>query len=314
MDKIVISYKMQSGGALEVHQLRYFLAVVQTGGFTAAAEVCHVSQPSLSIQVAKLEDEAGGPLLERHRTGARLTERGRLFLPRAQEVLRHLEEARREWSELDGLRRGEVTLGCLPTTGAYLLPPLLRAFRRQYPDLTVRLREESSPRLAQALNEGEVDLAFVDEAGTAPGLRTYPLFSEPLLVAVPTDHRLAGRGAIAIEALTGEPLIVMKSGHGFRKIVLDYLERRGIDPVVVYESSGIETVQALVEAGLGVSIVPRMVRKPSGPAYLDILPPTPTRTLSLAVREDGVLGPAAQALEASIRNWFSSGLSGGPLG
>lgn len=299
---------------MEVHQFRYFLAVVQTGSFTAAADACHVSQPSLSIQIAKLEEEAGGLLVERHRTGARLTERGRVFQPRATEILRQIEEARREWSDLDGLRRGEVTLGCLPTTGAYLLPPLLRAFRRRYPDLTVHLREESSPRLALALQEGEVDLAFVDEAGLAPGLRTVPLFSEPLLVAVPSDHRLADRGAIAIEALHGEPLIVMKSGHGFRKIVLDYLERRGIVPIIVYESSGIETVQALVEAGLGVSIVPRMVRKPSGPAYLDILPPTPTRTLSLAVREDGVLGPAAQALETSIRDWFSSGLSDGPRG
>lgn len=298
---------------MEVHQLRYFLAVVQSGSFTAASEACHVSQPSLSIQIAKLEDEAGGALLERHRTGARLTDRGRLFVPRATEVLKQLEEAVRDWDDLDGLRRGEVTLGCLPTTGAYLLPLLLREFRAQYPHLNVRLREESSPLLAEALKDGEVDLAFVDEAGVVPGVRAYPLFSEPLLVAVPFDHALADRGAIAIEALADEPLIVMKSGHGFRQIVLEYLERRGIVPRIVYESSGIETVQAFVEAGLGVSIVPRMVRKAPGPTYLDILPPTPTRTLSLAVRS-GALSPAAAALERSIRTWFSSGSYGGRLG
>lgn len=299
---------------MEVHQLRYFLAVVESGSFTAAAESCHVSQPSLSIQIAKLEEEAGGELLERHRAGARLTARGRLLLPRAAEVLRQLEATRVDWSDLDGLRKGEVTLGCLPTTGAFLLPPLLRAFRDRYPHLRVKLREESSPQLAEELQDGRVDLAFVDEAGVVPGLRTSPLFSEPLLVAVPADHRLAGRGAIAIEALAGEPLIVMKSGHGFRKIVLDYLERRGIETTIVYESGGIETVQALVEAGLGVSIVPRMVRKAPGPAYLDILPPTPTRTLSLAVREDGALSPAATALEAAVREWFSSGSFGGRPG
>lgn len=299
---------------MEVHQLRYFAAVVDTGSFTAAAEVCHVSQPSLSIQIAKLEEEAGGPLLERSRSGARLTARGRLLHARAAEVLRQLSEAVRDFADLDGLRRGEVTLGCLPTTGAYLLPPLLRSFRRTHPDLTVRLREESSPQLAEALLRGEVDLAMVDEAGEAPGLLSVPLFSEPLLVAVPEDHWLAGRGAISIEALAGEPLIVMKSGHGFRKIVLDYLERRGLSPQIAYESAGIETVQALVEAGLGVSIVPRMVRKPSGPAYLDILPPTPTRTLSLSVRSGGTLSPAAQALESAIRVWFSSGWYGGHPG
>jgi LysR family hydrogen peroxide-inducible transcriptional activator len=250
---------------MEIHQLRYFTAIVRSGSFTGAAEECHVSQPSLSIQIAKLEQEAGGPLFERRRSGTLLTARGRLLVPRASEILRQLDEALRDWNDLDGLRRGEVTLGCLPTTGAYVLPPLLRQFRETHPELTVRLREESSPRLAEALADGEIDLALVDEAGLAPGLRWSPLFTEPLLVAVSQDHPLATRGAIAAEALAGEPLIVMKSGHGFRTIVLDFLESRGIAPTIVYESSGIETVQALVEAGLGVSLVPRMVRKSPGP-------------------------------------------------
>ena len=299
---------------MEVHQLRYFVAVVETGSFTAAADKCHVSQPSLSIQIAKLEEEAGGILLERHRGGSRLTARGRLFWPRAQEVLRQLSDSARDLAEFDGLRRGQVTLGSLPTTGAYLLPPLLKAFRSRHPELTVLLREESSPQLVEDLRSGEVDLALIDEAGSAADLKTYPLFSEPLLVAVPADHRLAGHGAVAVEALADEPLIVMKSGHGFRTIVLDYLARRGIIPRIVYESGGIETVQALVEAGLGISIVPRMVRKPSGPAYLDLLPPTPTRTISLAVREAAVVSPAAAAFEALVREGFSSGLFGGLLG
>jgi len=299
---------------MEVHQLRYFLAVIETGSFTDAAEACHVSQPSLSIQIAKLEDEVGGALLERHRTGSRLTARGLVFQPRAVEVLAQLTAAMRDFEDLDGLRRGEVTLGCLPTTGAYLLPPLLKEFRKVHPDLTVRLREESSPQLAEALLAGQVDLAFLDEAGLGPGLRSTALFSEPLLVAVPADHALAGRGAISIEALVDEPLIVMKSGHGFRRIVMDYLESRNIVPVIVYESSGIETVQALVEAGLGVSLVPRMVRKSPGPVYLDLLPPTPTRTLSLAARAGLTPSPAAAALEASVKDWFSSGSFGGHPG
>jgi len=296
---------------MEVHQLKYFLAIIQAGSFTAAAEACHVSQPSLSIQIAKLEEEVGGILLERGRSGARLTARGRLFEPRAAEVLRQLDGARRDLEDWDGLRRGEVTLGCLPTTGAYILPPLLKEFRRRHPELTVRLREESSPVLAEALLAGTVDLALVDEAGLSPGLRSHPLFSEPLLAAIPPGHRLAGRGSVAVEALATEPLIVMKSGHGFRQIVLEYLAGRGIAPVIVYESSGIDTVQALVEAGLGWSLVPRMVRKNPGPAYLDLLPPTPTRTLSLAVREGANPSPSAVALETTVRDWFSSGSFGG---
>jgi len=299
---------------VELHQLRYFLAIVEAGSFTAAAEACHVSQPSLSIQVAKLEDELGGVLVERHRQGARLTARGHLFLPRAVEILRQIEGVRRDLDDLDGLHRGEVILGCLPTTGAYLLPPLLREFRRAHPDLQVHLTEESSPQLAEGLVSGAMDLALLDEAGLGPGLRSTALFSEPLLVAVPPEHPLAGRGAIAVEALANEPLILMKPGHGFRQIVLDYLQSRGLVPRIVYESSGIETVQALVEAGMGVSLVPRMVRKSPGPAYLDLLPPTPTRTLFLAGRVGSPGSPASQALEALIRGWFSSGSFGGRLG
>lgn len=281
---------------MEIHQLRYFLAVAQSGSFTAAAHACYVSQPSLSAQVAKLEDELGGPLLERTRQGARLTRRGELFRTRAAEALRQLESGRFEIQQLDGLEVGSVTLGCLPTTGAYLLPPLLKAFGRAHPEIAVHLREESSPGLARLLRESDADLAILDEAGLGGGIKSQVLFTEPLLVAVPPDHRYARRKKLALKALEGEPLILLKAGHGFRKIVLDALMRAGVEPRVVYESDGIETVQALVEAGLGVSIVPRMVMRP-GLVYLDILPPRPSRTLHLAWRAESVLSPTAVAMK-----------------
>jgi LysR family hydrogen peroxide-inducible transcriptional activator len=281
---------------MELHQLRYFLALAQTGSFTAAARACHVSQPSLSSQLAKLEAELGGPLVERSRQGARLTKRGELLRGRAAEALRQLESGRHEIEELEGLQRGSVTLGCLPTTGAYLLPRLLKAFGKSRPEIQVRLREESSPQLGALIRSSEVDLAILDEAGLGPGIQAEALFSEPLLLAVPPGHPLAGRKKAQLKALSGEPFILMKSGHGFRKIVTDALARAGVEPRVVHESGEIETVQALVEAGLGLSLVPRMVRKSPGPCYVEILPPTPSRTLFLAMRESSAPSPAAQAL------------------
>jgi len=281
---------------MEIHQLRYFLAVAQAGSFTAAANACHVSQPSLSAQIAKLEDELGGALIERSRQGARLTRRGEIFRSRAAEALRQLESGRFEIEQLDGLTLGSVALGCLPTTGAYLLPPLLKAFRRAHPEISVSLREESSPQLARLLRDSEVDLAILDEAGLGSGLRSEVLFSEPLLLAVPPGHRLAGRKRAALKALAGEPLILMKPGHGFRKIVLDALLRAGVEPRVVYESGEIDTVQALVGAGLGLSLVPRVIRR-AGLAYVEILPPTPFRTLHIAWRDESVLSPAALAMK-----------------
>lgn len=280
---------------MEIHQLRYFLAIAQTGSFTGAAQACHVSQPSLSSQVAKLEDELGGPLIERSRQGARLTQRGELFRGRAAEALRQLESGRYELEELSGLKRGSVTLGCLPTTGAYLLPPLLKAFGKAHPEIQVGLREESSPGLTKGILASDVDLAITDEAGLGPGIHADTLFSEDLWIALPPGHRFQSRKKLALASLAGEPLILMKSGHGFRKIVLDALAKAGVDPKVVHDSGEIETVQALVQAGLGASLVPAMVKR-RGLTYVEIKPPTPSRTLLLASREGTVPSPAAEAL------------------
>lgn len=282
---------------MEMHQLRYFLSVAQTGSFTAAAEASHVSQPSLSAQVAKLEEELGGPLFDRGRRGARLTQRGELFRARAAEALAQLEAGRRELDELAGLRRGNVALGSLPTTGAYLLPQLLRAFLEEYPGVQVRLQEASSPQLGIALRDFSIELAILDEAGLGDGVAAEFLFAEPLVAALPPDHPFAGRQALSMRELADEPLILMKHGHGYRQIVVDALASAGVSPHIVYESDEIETVQRLVAAGLGLSIVPRMVCKESGPAYAAIESPSPSRSLFVAHREGGELSPAASAMK-----------------
>lgn len=281
---------------MEIHQIRYFLSIAEHNSFTAAAEACNVSQPSLSAQLAKLEAELGGPLFERGRHGARLTQGGEVFRPRAAEALRQLEAGRREIAELAGLTRGSVGLGCLPTTGAYLLPGLFRSFRESYPGVQVRLWEDSSPQLAKALHDYEIELAIMDEAGGDDGLEQEVLFREPLVLALPNGHALARSGAVTLAALNGEPFILMKRGHGYRQIVEQALARAGVTPKVVYESDEIGTVQRLVAAGLGVSIVPAMVQSKDGPVYLPIRDPTPVRTLLLAHRESETLSAAATAM------------------
>jgi LysR family hydrogen peroxide-inducible transcriptional activator len=285
---------------MELHQLRYFLAVARAGSFTAGAKQCSVSQPSLSIQLAKLEGELGGALLERNRRKARLTALGETFLPRAQAALKELELARMELAELAGLVKGRVRLGCLPTTGAYLLPAVLIKFARSYPGVQVILREESSPGLAKCLEEGDVDLAILDEAGLLPSLIIEKLFSEELLVAIPPGHHLSNRSRLSLVETKNEPFIMMKQGHGFRKITMDLFDQVGITPRIVFESGEIETVQALVAAGLGLSIVPRMVRKEKGPAYAELSKPKAERSLHIASRKGGALSSAVQAMRKMI--------------
>jgi len=287
---------------METHQLRYFLAVAQTGRFTQAAKACNVSQPSLSIQIAKLEYELGGPLFERTRKGGRLTARGETFLPRAKAILEQMESAREDAKALSGLSMGKVSLGCMPTTGAHLLPPVLTAFRKNYPKIQVQLKEESSPDLARDLEQGEVELAIMDEAGLSPGLAHQTILSEELLLALPAKHPLAGKHSLNLKQVGEEPFILMKPGHGFRQITLDFYRKAGLEPKVVFESGGIETVQALVSAGLGISLVPQMVAGFPGVAYASISNPKAARTLSLAWRKKAALSNAAEALKKVILN------------
>jgi DNA-binding transcriptional LysR family regulator len=249
---------------METHQLRYFLAVAQTGRFTTAARQCNVSQPSLSIQIAKLEDELGGPLFERGKKQAKLTARGEVFLPRAKTILDQMESAKEDAKALSGLTLGKVSLGCMPTTGAHLLPPILTAFRKNHPKIEVQLKEQSSPDLARDLELGEVELAIMDEAGLRPGLDHQTILTEELLLALPAKHRFAGKKYLHLKRMADQPFILMKAGHGFRQITLDLYRKVGLEPKVVFESGGIETVQALVAAGLGISLVPQMVAKYPG--------------------------------------------------
>lgn len=285
---------------METHQLLYFLAVTQTGQFTQAARQCNVSQPSLSIQIAKLEDELGGPLFERTRKGGKLTARGETFLPRAKAILEQMESAREDAQALSGLTLGKVTLGCMPTTGAHLLPPILSAFRKSYPEIQVQLKEESSPDLAGDLEQGEIELAILDEAGLRPGLDHQTVLTEELLLALPAKHSLAGKKTLSLKQVAEEAFILMKSGHGFRQITLELYRKAGLEPRVVFESGGIETVQALVAAGLGISLVPQMVAKFPGVAYARVSAPKAERTLSLAWRRKASLSPAAEALKKVI--------------
>jgi LysR family hydrogen peroxide-inducible transcriptional activator len=290
--------------AVELHQLRYFIAVTKTGSFTLAAKECSVSQPSLSIQLAKLESELGGPLIERSRRKISLTALGEAFLPHAEAALKELQLGKEEIAELSGLVKGRVRLGCLPTTGAYLLPRILAQFSSKHPQIQVSLREESSPALGQCLEKGEVDLAIMDEAGLLSALEREKLFSEDLLIAIPPSHRLARKRTLSLKELRDEPFILMKHGHGFRKITTAAFEAAGIVPRVVFESSEIDTVQALVTAGLGLSLVPRMVRKERGPAYASLTEPRAERSLYLAYRKQPALSAAAQAMHKTILSAF----------
>jgi LysR family hydrogen peroxide-inducible transcriptional activator len=243
---------------MELHQLRYFLAVARTKNFSRAAEQCHVAQPSLSQQIMKLEDELGERLFERTKREVSLTPAGDLLRVHAERVLQEVELARDGVREFRGLVRGRVVLGVLPTVAPYFLPQRLRAFSSRFPAVEVVVHEDTTDQLAAAVLAKEVDLALVSLPVERVGLAAEEFFDEKLLVALPAGHALAKRPRLTFDDLEREAFILMKEGHCLSGQALQFCRINGFAPQISFRSAQIETVLAFVAKGWGVSVVPEM--------------------------------------------------------
>ncbi len=285
---------------MELHQLRYFLAVVKTGSFSRAAESCHVAQPSLSQQILKLEAELSERLFERSRRQATLTGAGELFRQRAENVLREIQEAKREVRDAHGGdTRGEVNLAVLPTIAPYLLPKILRDFGRHCPAVQLIVHEETTERALRALAQRELDLALVSLPVTDGRMEVRSLFREELVLVLPRGHALARIRAIGAADLQPENFIFMSETHCLGAQTLQFCYAQGFSPRITCRSAQIETVQALVAAGVGISIVPAMARQRGGAkrvVYRSLGQAKPTRDIALLWRKKRQLSRAAQEL------------------
>lgn len=288
---------------MELHQLRYFLAVARTRNFSRAAEQCHVAQPSLSQQIMKLEAELEERLFERTKREVSLTAAGELLRAHAERVLEELERARETMREVRGLVRGRVVLGALPTVAPYYLPERLRRFTVQHPGIEVVVHEDTTAQLAQAVLAKEIDVALVSLPVAKAGLVAAEFFAEPLLAVLPRRHRLAraGRTALTLADLEAEPFILMQEGHCLAGQTLQFCRLKGFAPRVSFRSAQIETVLAFVAAGWGVSLVPAMARggRERGVVYREIK--GVTRPIGVIHRAGRPLSRAAQALVAFLR-------------
>ena len=267
---------------MEMHQLRYTVAVARTKNFSRAAEQCHVSQPSLSQQIQKLEDELGERLFERTKRDARLTPHGEAFLPRALRILEEVDAAKREATDARELLRGTITIGVLPTIAPYLLPGVLTKFAEMFPGVEVVVQEETTAHLLKLVLGCEIDLAVASHPIHDSHVEVLELFTEELLLALPPRHPLARKRTISVGDLESEPFIVMKDGHCLGDQVLRFCERRDFRPNISFRSTQLETVQSLVCAGLGLSLIPAMATKAAHrgqPQYRSLSAPKPERKI-----------------------------------
>jgi LysR family hydrogen peroxide-inducible transcriptional activator len=246
---------------MELHQLRYLVAVAESHNFTAAAESCHVTQPTLSHQVRKLEEEVGEPLLQRRKKGAFLTPLGERIYRHALDILKNVESVRQAASSFSKDVQGLLKIGVIPTIAPYFLPDLLRLTQKRHPGIRFQMTEEPTEHLLASLGAGLIDLAILSPPIAQDKLQTLDLFSDEFLLALPVNHFLGRSREISLRVLREQPMILMNDAHCLRGQTVSFCQRAGFAPKVFIQSSQLDTVLALVETGQGISLVPAMARK-----------------------------------------------------
>lgn len=288
---------------MDLRALRAFAAVAQQGGFSAASREIGATQPTLSKAVKQLEEELGGPLLLRLGHGVALTELGEVVLRHARLMLAQREAMLAEIAARRGLLQGRLRLG-LPTFGsAILFAPLVAAFRARYPGVAMELREQGSVSLQEAVLAGELDLAVA--LRPAPDtLHWHGVRDEPLVALLPQGHALAGQASLRLADLRESPFILFERGFALNDLIEHACRRRGFTPREAARSGQPDFILALVAAGLGVALLPRlMVRgRLTGPVETALVAEPDLRwQAGLVWRRDAPLSPAGEAWLALVR-------------
>ncbi len=285
---------------MQLHRLRYFVAVAEVRHFTQAADLVGITQPSLSKQIHALETDLGAPLFQRVRSNIALTAAGEVLLPLAKRILADVDTAIREVQELVGLRRGRVRLGATPSLATSLAPPVLRRFRDAHPTVDLRVEEGGSQDLVRDLLRGDLDLALIimPSVGADPDLRADPILRESLVVAsvdpLPADPVT---GELCITDLRDRPLVMFREGYDLRDATLQACREAGFEPTLSVDGGEMDAVLSFVEAGLGAALVPGIaVAHRAGIRVTRLAPPGVRRTIAVARRRDVVPTHAGREL------------------
>jgi LysR family transcriptional regulator, hydrogen peroxide-inducible genes activator len=266
---------------MELHQLRYALAVADTGNFTRAAERSHVTQPSLSQQIINLEREVGHKLFHRLGRRAVLTEAGAVFLERARRILFEVENAAKELSDHPALGR-RITVGAIPTVAPYLLPRLIKRCRKRYPNLQIDVREDFRSHLLHSVIEGELDLVIAALPVKDQRLSVEPLLTEPLLLVVARDHPFAQQPAVQAADLAQENFVMLGTSSSLASQIRSFCGDHHFEPRIGFRCAQVATVKALVGLGVGISILPRVAQAPEDRknlVYITLASGAPAREL-----------------------------------
>ncbi|MBP6328803.1 MAG: DNA-binding transcriptional regulator OxyR [Dokdonella sp.] len=255
---------------MNLRDLRYLVALAEHKHFGRAADSVFVSQPTLSTQIMKLEEELGVSLVERTPRKVLLTEVGQEIVKRAREVLTEIEQIREIARRTLDPESGSLRLGIFPTLGPYLLPHVVPRIRERYPRLELLLVEEKTEEILRQLREGRLDAAVLALPVHDAHLHVERLFDEPFVLAVPTDHPLAKRSSISLNQLEDQSLLLLEEGHCLREQALEVCQLAGAAEKGGFRATSLETLRQMVAADVGITLLPMLAVKPPIPANENI--------------------------------------------
>lgn len=292
---------------MNLRDLRYLVALAELRHFGRAADACHVSQPTLSTQIKKLEDELGVSLVERAPRHVMLTPAGHDIAARARRVLAEVEQMRETARRTSDPEAGSVRIGFFPTLGPYLLPHVVPRIRARFPRLELLLVEEKTEVVLQLLRDGKLDAAVLALPLHEDWLETHFLFEEPFMLAVPEGHPLAGHRNLRLAELSDQHLLLLEEGHCLRDQALAVCSLAGAGEKEGFRATSLETLRQMVAAGVGVTLLPMLaVKPPVSPSenirLLEFGNPPPTRRLALAWRKSSAMGGFLHQLAEVLRD------------
>ncbi|ALX50074.1 LysR family transcriptional regulator [Lentibacillus amyloliquefaciens] len=241
---------------MDIRQLNYFITLINEQTYTKAASILHISQPSLSAAIKKLEEEIGLILIDRSERQLQMTQEGRILYQEAQKLLHHFEHVSFEMDRLK--RQGPLKLSVgLIESSMFFVPDILNRFKQEYRDVRISLLETLSlSDVKNALNNFDIDLAITNQYIHQEDIETIPIYEENLVALIPLGHALSREGPLQIHDLEGEDFIVCKEGFQTREDILNAFSKSGVKPNIQFEIERFETGCTLVEDGLGITVVP----------------------------------------------------------
>lgn len=280
---------------MELRELEWFVTLAETEHVTIAATRLHISQPTLSRSLARLERNLGAKLFDRQQNRLRLNKYGEIFQVHALRALGEIAQAAERITTLVDPERGLVSLGFVHSFGGWLIPDLLNDYRRIAPSTSFELNGGAADTVVDDVRKGRIDIGFVAPQPVADDLQWVPLGREDLHLGIPPGHAFEDRERIMIAELVDEPMVALKAGYGLRQVTDRLFRDAGISPRIVMEVTELSTLRALVNAGMGVAIVPAEQPGSAGTAIsVPLGDPNAFRNYGAVTRLYGPSGSAAR--------------------